>query len=104
MEWETFLNLRPDTPLDWRVHVTPSDQYTGAFSDSTKWRSLKLTYPNSDSIAYAWYAADHADAKALSQLMQTGPERALILNLAFEGNGDRQLKVLKLANDTWIVP
>ncbi|MCB1098313.1 MAG: hypothetical protein KDN22_22260 [Verrucomicrobiae bacterium] len=104
MEWETFLSLKPGAPLDWRVHVTQSDYYAGAFADHTQWRSVKLTYPHSEQISYAWYPADHVDTNALTKLLTVGPECALILKLAFTGDDDRQLEVLKLVNDTWIIP
>ncbi|MGK0187821.1 MAG: hypothetical protein ACI9R3_003612 [Verrucomicrobiales bacterium] len=106
MGWDTYLRLKPHTPLDWRIHVTPSDYFTGAFSDPTLWKSVRLSYPNSDSVNYAWYPVDHADAATLAALTQPGSSRPLILKLSFIDSSGMapQLQLLKLVNDTWLIP
>lgn len=108
MEWETFIGLQPQTPLDFRVHINPSDFYTGAFADSTVWNSVKLSYPGSDFVAYAWISANHNDVRRLSELMQSGMDRPVILKLSYtspEAASEKpQLQILRLVNDTWLIP
>lgn len=106
MDWEDYLTQQPREAMEFRVYLSPSDYYE--IYDEGAYLSMKLTYPGSDRSAYAYCPRDHRDAQALHDLVTAGPERPVVLELQLQqpaGSGQPlQLQMLRLVNETWLIP
>lgn len=107
MAWGDFIVARPsDQSYDFRVFVMRDSFYSHEFSDSSKWRSFRLTTKNSVEHLFGYVAAGSEMAKQLDDACAGSPRNmaSAILRLRFlpEAGSPRGVVIEKMVAPRWV--
>lgn len=107
MKWDDFATVRPaGISMDFRVYVEQDNFFSHEFADPSRWKSFRLTAPDSDETLFGYAKIDEATNQALAKLLtrNRGRKTSVIVRVTIpEGLQSRRGVVIeKLLNPGWL--
>ncbi|MES2995986.1 MAG: hypothetical protein V4733_04160 [Verrucomicrobiota bacterium] len=105
MPWREFIAKRPQTPVEFRVAVHPTNYYNYGFSDDSKWQSFRLDSADGTEWIYGYAPRGSAAALRLQRIeADSSLPCILLLRFSADETSEKQVIIDNLVTVGWVAP
>lgn len=108
MDWQTFMEKKPQNPVLMRVLVASDNYYAEEFSDKNRYGCLKLTDPGQESSPpiYAYFTSSSTLGRSLNFVLRSSLDQAVPMTLTLkypsESKVNNQVLIDEMVTQGWV--
>lgn len=104
VRWPDLFDLRPNQPVEVRVHCKRINYYNRLFNDSNKWFAVRLSHPNSDRSIYGYIDTELPQFHRFITELVREKEVSATLKISYPTNSPvgNQVTIIEHVQSGWV--